>query len=136
MSEHVDTPAGALVSRRGLLRGAVAAGAASTLARLPHAAAAAEGKAATKGRIKQAIVFTGYRWHDAEDPKSGAIGRGEGADNCVKGLKQLIGHAEKKKVNVCMEHLNTRDSSHPMKGHPGYQGDDLDHMAGIIRRVG
>ena len=34
-----------------------------------------------------------------------------------------------------MEHLNTRDTSHPMKGHPGYQGDDLDWMAGIIRRV-
>jgi len=23
-----------------------------------------------------------------------------------------------------------------MKGHPGYQGDDLDRLAGILRRVG
>ena len=82
------------------------------------------------------IAFTGYKWRDAEDPKSGEISREEGADNCVKGLKQLIGHAEKKGVNVCIEHLNTRDASHPMKGHPGYQGDDLDYVADIVRRVG
>ena len=42
----------------------------------------------------------------------------------------------RKKVNVCIEHLNSRDHSHPMKGHPGYQGDDLDYVAEIIRRVG
>jgi hydroxypyruvate isomerase len=82
------------------------------------------------------IAFTGYKWHDADDPQSGAIGREEGADNCVKAFKQVVGHAEKKGVNVCLEHLNTRDSSHPMKGHPGYQGDDLDYVADIIRRVG
>ena len=37
---------------------------------------------------------------------------------------------------MCVEHLNTRDDSHPMKGHPGYQGDDLDWLASIIRKVG
>jgi hydroxypyruvate isomerase len=82
------------------------------------------------------IAFSGYKWIDAEDPKSGEISRDEGAANCVKGLKQLMGHAEKKGVTVCIEHLNTRDDSHPMKGHPGYQGDDLDWMAGIVRKVG
>ena len=82
------------------------------------------------------IAFTGYKWRDADDPRSGEISRGEGADNCVKGLKQVVGHAERKGVAVCLEHLNTRDSSHPMKGHPGYQGDDLDWVARIIRRVG
>jgi hydroxypyruvate isomerase len=81
------------------------------------------------------IAFTGYRWKDADDPKSGEISRDEGAANCVKGFKQLMGHAEKKGVTVCLEHLNTRDSSHPMKGHPGYQGDDLDWIADIIRKV-
>src|SRR4249920_1246119 len=35
------------------------------------------------------IAFSGYKWKDAEDPKSGEITREEGADNCVKGLKQL-----------------------------------------------
>ena len=29
-----------------------------------------------------------------------------------------------------------RDSSHPMKGHPGYQGDDVDYVADICRKVG
>lgn len=82
------------------------------------------------------IAFTGMRWLDAEDPKRGEIPPEDGRNNCVKALKQLMGHAEKKKVNLCLEHLNTRDDSHPMKGHPGYQGDDLDYVAGIIRRVG
>jgi hydroxypyruvate isomerase len=81
------------------------------------------------------IAFSGYKWRDADNPKSGEISRQEGADNCVKGLRGIVGHAEKRRVTICMEHLNTRDSSHPMKGHPGYQGDDLDWMAGIIRRV-
>jgi hydroxypyruvate isomerase len=82
------------------------------------------------------IAFTGYKWVKADDPKSGEISRDEGAASCVKGFKKLVGHAEKKGVNICLEHLNTRDASHPMKGHPGYQGDDLDWVAGIIRKVG
>ena len=82
------------------------------------------------------IAFTGYKWRDADDPKSGAIPRDEGAANCIKGLKQVAGYAEKKGVTVCLEHLNTRDNTHPMKGHPGYQGDDLDWVAEIIRNVG
>ena len=82
------------------------------------------------------IAFTGYKWRDADDPKSGEISRDEGADNCVQGFKKIVGYAEKKGVTICMEHLNTRDDSHPMKGHPGYQGDDLDWVAAIIRKVG
>jgi hydroxypyruvate isomerase len=82
------------------------------------------------------IAFTGYKYHDADDPKSGEISRDEGADNCVKGLKQISGYAEKKGVTICLEQLNTRDDSHPMKGHPGYQGDDLEYVAAILRRVG
>jgi sugar phosphate isomerase/epimerase len=82
------------------------------------------------------IAFTGYKWRDADNPKSGEITRPEAADNCVKGFRAIVGHAEKRNVTICLEHLNTRDSSHPMKGHPGYQGDDLDWVAQIIRRVG
>ncbi|MBS0211468.1 MAG: TIM barrel protein [Planctomycetes bacterium] len=82
------------------------------------------------------IAFTGYKWRDAEDPKSGEISLEEGADNTVRGLKELALYGEKKGVTVCIEHLNTRDSSHPMKGHPGYQGDDIDYVANICRRVG
>jgi hydroxypyruvate isomerase len=89
-----------------------------------------------EAHVPSVIAFSGYKWRDADDPKSGEISKQEGADNCVKGLRAIVGHAEKRGVTICMEHLNTRDSSHPMKGHPGYQGDDLDWMAGIIRRVG
>jgi sugar phosphate isomerase/epimerase len=215
------------LTRRGLLRGAAAAGAAAALTGFAPETDAAEEKAATKGRIKQSIVFwcfngfgakwdmdttcqiakelgcvsveltgpdqwgplkkhglicaiagngmpgapfkkgfnnpkyqeevidrtkkvidacaeagfpsviafSGYKWRDADDPKSGEISRDEGFDNCVKGFKKIVGHAEKKGVTICMEHLNSRDDSHPMKGHPGYQGDDVDWVAGIIRQV-
>ena len=54
----------------------------------------------------------------------------------MNGLKKLAAHAEKKGVTVCLEHLNTRDDSDPMKGHPGYQGDDLDFVANVIKKVG
>jgi len=82
------------------------------------------------------IAFTGYKWRDAEDPASGELTREEGAANCIAGLKQIVGYAEQKGVTLCLEHLNTRDGTHPMKGHPGYQGDDLDFVARIIRAVG
>lgn len=86
--------------------------------------------------VPSVIAFTGYKWKDAEDPASGEISLEEGADNCVAALKKLAVHAEKKGVTICLEHLNTRDGSHPMKGHPGYQGDDIDYVANIVRRVG
>jgi sugar phosphate isomerase/epimerase len=86
-------------------------------------------------KFPNVIAFTGYRWRDADNPKSGAISPEDGFANCVKAFKKVVGHAEKRGVSVCLEHLNTRDGSHPMKGHPGYQGDDLDWVARIIRRV-
>src|SRR6478609_4903861 len=86
--------------------------------------------------VPSVIAFTGYQWKDADDPKSGSISRDEGMANCVANLKELARAAEKAGVTVCLEHLNTRDSSHPMKGHPGYQGDDLDYCAEIVRKVG
>jgi sugar phosphate isomerase/epimerase len=82
------------------------------------------------------IAFTGYKWRKAEDPTSGEIPLEEGMANCVKGLKTLAAYGEKKGVTICLEHLNTRDDSHPMKGHPGYQGDDVDQVAAMLRRVG
>jgi hydroxypyruvate isomerase len=76
---------------------------------------------------KNVICFTGM----AEDIPSDV-----GADNCVAGFKEIIGHAEKKNVTLCLEMLNTRDSSHPMKGHPGYQGNHTEYCVEIIKRVG
>ncbi len=91
--------------------------------------------ACAEARVPSVIAFSGFKWRNPDDQTSGEISRQEGADNCVRGLREVARHAEKRGVTICMEHLNTRDSSHPMKGHPGYQGDDLDWMADIIRRV-
>jgi sugar phosphate isomerase/epimerase len=90
----------------------------------------------SEAKFPSVIAFFGYKWIKPDDPKSGEISRDDGFANCVKGLKELALHAEKKNITVCVEHLNTRDSSDPMKGHPGYQGDDLDWCASIIRKVG
>ncbi len=74
------------------------------------------------------ITFTGYRENGIPDDV--------GADNCVKAFKKIVGHAEKKKVTLVLEMLNSRVSSHPMKGHPGYQGDHTEYCVDIIKRVG
>jgi hydroxypyruvate isomerase len=86
--------------------------------------------------VKKVIAFTGFKYKDAEDPKSGEISLEEGAANCVKALVELGAYGAKKGVTVCLEHLNTRDDTHPMKGHPGYQGDDLDYCAEIVKAAG
>jgi len=82
------------------------------------------------------IAFTGFKFRDADDASSGEISLEEGAANCVAGLKKLASHAEKKGVTICLEQLSTRDDSHPLRGHPGYQGDDIDYVANIARQVG
>ena len=85
--------------------------------------------------VPNVIAFTGYKWRDPDDPGSGEISLAEGAANTVKGLSELAIYAAKKKVTVVLEHLNSRDHSDPMKGHPGYQGDDVDYCADIIKQV-
>jgi len=77
--------------------------------------------------FKQVICFTGYA--EGLSPE-------EGAKHCVEGFKQIVGHAEKKGVTLSLEMLNTRETTHPMKGHPGYQGDHVDYCIDIIKRVG
>ena len=92
--------------------------------------------ACAEAKMPSVISFFGYRWRDPNNPASGEIPRDEAVANAVAGLKQLARHAEKKGVNVCVEHLNTRDATHPMKGHPGYMGDDLEFCTEILRAVG
>jgi sugar phosphate isomerase/epimerase len=91
---------------------------------------------AADGGIPNVIAFTGYRWLDADNPQSGEISLAQGAANTVKGLTELARYAEPRRVTMVLEQLNTRDQSHPMKGHPGYQGDDIDYCAEIVRQVG
>jgi sugar phosphate isomerase/epimerase len=92
--------------------------------------------ACADAKFPSVITFVGYKWLNPDDPKSGAITQDDAFTNCVKGLKELAKHAEKKGITVCLEHLNTRDDTDPMKGHPGYQGDDLDFVVSILKKVG
>src|SRR6516165_140309 len=85
--------------------------------------------------VPNVIAFTGYKWRDAEDPTSGEISLADGAASSVKALSELCAYARKKNVTLCLEHLNTRENSDPMKGHPGYQGDDIDYCADIVKQV-
>jgi hydroxypyruvate isomerase len=85
--------------------------------------------------VPNVIAFTGYKWRDSEDPKSGEISLAEGAANSVKALSELGRYASSKNVTICLEQLNTRDQTHPMKGHPGYQGDNVDYVADIVKQV-
>jgi hydroxypyruvate isomerase len=86
--------------------------------------------------VPNVIAFTGYRWRDADDPGSGEIPRGEARDNIRRGLRELAEYGAARGVNVCLEHLNTRDDSDPMKGHPGYLGDDVDWCAELAAEAG
>jgi sugar phosphate isomerase/epimerase len=81
------------------------------------------------------IAFNGFKYRIADDPDSGEISREEGAANTIRGLKELALDAERYGVTICVEHLNTRIHGHDFLGHPGYQGDDIDYCADIIRAV-
>src|SRR5688572_32098894 len=63
------------------------------------------------------------------------ISKEDGLKNAVAGLKKIIGHAEKKKVNLCLEMLNTRVSEE-MKGHPGYLADNVEWVIDLCKQIG
>lgn len=92
--------------------------------------------AAAQFGVPSVICFTGYSARDVANPKGAQISKEEGAKNCVEGFKQIVGYAEKKNITLCLEMLNTREATHPMKGHPGYQGNHTDYCIDIIKRVG
>ncbi len=80
------------------------------------------------------VTYTGFA--DTSGAEKGSlVTREQGIRNCVQGYKKIVGQAEKKKVTLCLEPLNTRDAA-DMKGHPGYQGDHLDFCVEVIEKVG
>ena len=83
---------------------------------------------AAEAGYKRVITFTGMRVAGQTNDQM--------TSNCIAGWKKVVGHAEKQGVTLCLEHLNSRDDSHPMKGHPGYFGDDVDHCVAMIKAVG
>lgn len=72
------------------------------------------------------ITFSGFRRGMPEDV---------GLENTVAGLKTVIGLAEKKKVNLVFEVLNSRVSAE-MKGHPDYMADHIEWGVEVCKRIG
>jgi len=77
---------------------------------------------------KKVITFTGMRFEGMD--------RDAAVRSCLEVWKRVLPKAEKRGVTLVLEHLNSRDGSHPMKGHPGYFGDDVDFCVDLIRQVG
>ncbi len=67
------------------------------------------------------ITFPGNRDGMADDV---------GADNMVKGLKQVAGYAEKKKITIVIEYLNSKVN------HPDYMFDNMAWGVDVCKRVG
>ena len=84
--------------------------------------------AAAAAGCGKVITFTGLREPGISDE--------QGAKNCVDAWKQVMAYAEEKQVTLCLEHLNSRDDTHPMKGHPGYFGDHVDFCVDLVKQVG
>jgi len=82
---------------------------------------------AVKWNCPSVITFTGM--------SEKGIGFEQGTKNCVEFWKSVMPYAEENNVQLVLEHLNSRDDSHPMKGHPGYFGDDVDHCLDMIKQV-
>ncbi len=77
---------------------------------------------------KNVITFTGMKFDGMDRDKAAQL--------CVDTWKKVVPLAEKKGVTLVMEHRNSGDDSQPMKGHPGYFGDDVDFCVELINRVG
>lgn len=75
---------------------------------------------AAKMKVPNIICFSGNREGLADE---------EGLEICVKGLKRIAPIAEKHKVTVCMELLNSKD-------HKDYQCDTTPWGGEMCRRVG
>jgi hydroxypyruvate isomerase len=76
--------------------------------------------AAAEG-LPNVITFSGNRKGMADD---------EGMKNCAKGLKRVVGHAEEKKVTLCMELLNSKVN------HKDYMCDHTDWGVALCKMVG
>ncbi len=82
---------------------------------------------AVKYGAPNVITFTGMK-------KSG-ISDESARKNCLDCWKRVVPYAEQNNVGLVLEHLNSKDDSHPMKGHPGYWGDDVHLCADLVKAV-
>ena len=88
---------------------------------------------AVKYGAPNVITFTGMRKQGISDAAA--------RKNCLDCWKRVIPYAEEKGIGLVLEHLNSREhlnpdgSVHPMKGHPGYWGDDIHLCAELVNEV-
>ena len=73
------------------------------------------------------ITFTGMSNEGISDKQAMA--------NCLACWRRVISYAEEKGITLVLEHLNSRDDSHPMKGHPGYFGDDVEVCLDLVKQM-
>ncbi len=83
--------------------------------------------AAVKADAKRVITFTGMRVPGMSDATA--------ERNCLDLWNRVIDYAAQHGITLCLEHLNSKDDSHPMKGHPGYFGDDVERCFDLVRRM-
>lgn len=89
---------------------------------------------AAKYGAPNVITFTGMKKAGITDQAA--------RKNCLDCWKKVIPYAEEKGVGLVLEHLNSREHKnpdgtvHPMKGHPGYWGDDIHLCAELVNEVG
>src|SRR5262249_4177231 len=76
--------------------------------------------------IPSVITFSGFRRGLSDEV---------GQKNMVEGLKKIVGQAEKKKINLCLEVLNSRVHKE-MRGHPDYFCDQLEPAVEICKKIG
>ncbi len=78
--------------------------------------------AAAAAGFPNVICFSGNRKQGLTDE--------QGQDNCAEALKQIAALAERKKVTVCMELLNSK------RNHKGYMCDRTAWGVGVCKKVG
>jgi len=71
------------------------------------------------------ITFSGVRRGMPDDV---------GLENTVAALRKVIGYAERKKVNLCLEMINSRVGAW-MKGQPDYMCDKIEWAAEVCKRI-
>jgi hydroxypyruvate isomerase len=78
-------------------------------------------RACADAGLPNVICFSGNR---------GGMGDEQGLENCTVALKQIVGEAEKRKVTVCMELLNSKVN------HKDYMCDHSSWGIQLVDRVG
>jgi hydroxypyruvate isomerase len=88
-------------------------------------------EAASAFGCKNVITFSGMRGELPPGPDGDEIGK----RNFVEGIKRVLPLAEKRRVTLALEMLNSRVDAE-MKGHPGYQCDSIEWAVDVCDRVG